>query len=1183
MNDRVNQYINGNFDYEGGTLFFSCARIELEVMPGTVYSGSFELEEESGDIVSGKVYSSEMRMQCVDDTFRAPKAEIEFTFDATRLDPSDVVQGEFYIISDKGEYVLPFVVNMVRDVMDSSMGNIKNLFHFTNLAKSNWEEACKVFAHPGFIEVLNGNEEKFKNLYRGLVTCEDVNRSLEEFLIGINKKQKIEYIPDKFQLKLENQGTQDVQVIKIERNGWGYTQLEVTVEGDFLHVEKGVLTDNDFLGNCCNYEIFVDGDLLHEGNNFANVIFSHPYGNFCVEVLVHKSTTHKKAVGLRRQKSMIYSLTRHYLDYRMMKLGQNKWLSLTQDLLSHRKNLEDDGVESALFEAQLLITQERYNEAKWILDHAFADEEELDAPLYCYYLYLTTLYNMDEVYTKEVAKKVQNIFERQSSDWRIAWLLLYLSKDLKKSATMKWNFCLQQIKNGCKSPIFYVEAIHLLNSHPELLMRLGTAEKYLIHFGVKNEILTSELIHQVVYIAGKTKEFDPYILKTLMMLYEKNAQDDILESICITLMKGNCTDERYFIWYEKGIQKHLQITKLYEYYMMSLNLNEDTELSKRVLMYFSYECTLEPERTAYLYAYVEKNKHKLTDLYEIYASQIERFLLKQLYAGKIDVHLAYLYQEVVVGRMMTPDNARQLAGLLLKHEIRVEDKRICRVVVLDERLKEPLIYPVEDGMALVELPGSDYTLLLEDWEGNRYFTTREYSTYCYFLPRKLMSSVSVYAADDLILNLYLCSGNKEYLIINEQNVRRYEFLERCDVIEEEYAKMIRMKLFSYYFEADDAVAFEEFMLRLTPDSIPKKDRAELVRYLAIRGYYNEAYQYILYYGPKQIDPKTIVRVCSARLEQEDAADETMTHVVYSAFERGKYNENLLYYLIKNYGGPLKKLRNIWKAAKDFALNSHEICEKIILQMLETKAYIGEEKSIFKDYALHGARADVELAYIAWNSYQYMVEDRIVDAFVFTDLETLYEKGEDIPNVCMLAYLKHHAENVRELPQQSKKVCSDFLHELIACEKIMMPYFLEYKEISDDVAALHNMTLVEYKGNPGSTVVIHYMVNQGEDSEGGYIREEMRNMYGGIFVKMFLLFFGESLQYYITEEYDNREQLTESGTVQKNDALSELSNDRYSMINDIAVANTLKDYATVRNLLSDYEKTKYLTEQLFTIQ
>ena len=213
----------------------------------------------------------------------------------------------------------------------------------------------------------------------------------------------------------------------------------------------------------------------------------------------------------------------------------------------------------------------------------------------------------------------------------------------------------------------------------------------------------------------------------------------------------------------------------------------------------------------------------------------------------------------------------------------------------------------------------------------------------------------------------------------------------------------------------------------------------------------------------------------------------------------------------------------------------------------------------------------------------MVEDRIVDAFVFTDLETLYEKGEDIPNVCMLAYLKHHAENVRELPQQSKKVCSDFLHELIACEKIMMPYFLEYKEISDDVVALHNMTLVEYKGNPGSTVVIHYMVNQGEDSEGGYIREEMRNMYGGIFVKMFLLFFGESLQYYITEEYENREQLTESGTVQKNDALSELSNDRYSMINDIAVANTLKDYATVRNLLSDYEKTKYLTEQLFTIQ
>ena len=134
-----------------------------------------------------------------------------------------------------------------------------------------------------------------------------------------------------------------------------------------------------------------------------------------------------------------------------------------------------------------------------------------------------------------------------------------------------------------------------------------------------------------------------------------------------------------------------------------------------------------------------------------------------------------------------------------------------------------------------------------------------------------------------------------------------------------------------------------------------------------------------------------------------------------------------------------------------------------------------------------------------------------------------------------------------------------------------------------ICAIAVLMLREYKGNPESSVVIHYIINREEEENGDYVREEMKNMYGGIFVKEFLLFFGETLQYYVTEAHSNKEQLTESGTIQKSDALSDGASDRYAMVNDIAIAATLKDYSTARELLEEYAKKEFMTESLFNLQ
>ena len=65
LSDKISRYLSGEFEYEGGSLIFSCSKIEINMKPGEIYTGSFTIEEQSGKDVEGKVYSTNMIVQCL--------------------------------------------------------------------------------------------------------------------------------------------------------------------------------------------------------------------------------------------------------------------------------------------------------------------------------------------------------------------------------------------------------------------------------------------------------------------------------------------------------------------------------------------------------------------------------------------------------------------------------------------------------------------------------------------------------------------------------------------------------------------------------------------------------------------------------------------------------------------------------------------------------------------------------------------------------------------------------------------------------------------------------------------------------------------------------------------------------------------------------------------------------------
>ena len=67
-----------------------------------------------------------------------------------------------------------------------------------------------------------------------------------------------------------------------------------------------------------------------------------------------------------------------------------------------------------------------------------------------------------------------------------------------------------------------------------------------------------------------------------------------------------------------------------------------------------------------------------------------------------------------------------------------------------------------------------------------------------------------------------------------------------------------------------------------------------------------------------------------------------------------------------------------------------------------------------------------------------------------------------------------------------------------------------------------------------------------------------------------------------EEHDGREKLSVEGTLKKSDTDREYQGSRFNRINDFVIAVTLQEHERAAKIVSEYEETAFLTEQLFTL-
>lgn len=1180
-------------------LEISCQNIELSAEPGEIVEDSFAIHA-ADKYTEGKIYSSDTRMRVYENTFSGEETQVAYCFDGTSVEAGSSIRGEFVVISNRGEYTIPYKVSVQKPRLQSSLGTIKNLFHFTNLAQTNWEEAVALFYSRNFAMILHKSDKNAVMSYTGLTRNEGNQQNVEEFLIEISKKSQIVYNFDIEGFLLEDVQDSIVKSVVIKRSSWGYGCVNIWIKGDFISTIRQQLNNEDFVDNKCVFDIYIDASRLHEGVNSGAVIFSDACNEYTIPVDILMEEEPEKRTDHRKHRQAVCGMSSAYVDMRLDKITMTQWIHRFEKELGVLLEIDEDSILYNLYRVHLLITKERFNEAKWYLDmlEQRLSKEPSDIFQNCYYLYLTTLINCAEDYVKNVSDEIETIYANNALEWRLGLFVLQLNEDLIRNRELRWQFMEEMFENGCTSPMLLCEAVLLLLEHPTFLLKLDRFEENVLWHGARRQILKPELIEQLQYLAARKKEYSTLLVRILGEVYKSYGSPQTVASICHILILGDKKGVAYYPWYALGVEHSVRVTGLYEYYMMSLELDKygdikgSVEIPKMVLMYFAYQSNLDYELNAFLYAYVIKNRDKYPDLEQSYRIAIERFVVDQIKLGHINENLAYLYKNMLAPQMVMDDTAYAFTPLLFMHRIYVDNPKVKNIVVIHEKVNGESSYPVVNCVCMIPIYGSEYKLFLQDENGNRFTKSIHYENKQLMEPKEQIGYISGYMQGRLSFDIYLCEVDKNYITISHENVRRFKSLAESPQVVENFKKEIRTKLLRFYYDNDMIGELDAFLEDVEADEMEAAERAEFIKYLISRGMFDKAYYWLKSFGVADVEPKSVARLVSKRLISKDYEyDEFLVNVAHYIYKNMKYDENILRYLMINYDGRASELRKLWKSAVDLELDAKLILERILRQIVYTGIAIQDRDSMLTAYVQYEDHDALLVNGILLNiAYEYFVYEAITNSEVFDILYQKYIKRELTDRVCKLALLKFWAENIQnmEIPED---VARSFISELLN-EEVYFPFYVNLVEMVPELHYMKNSIFIEYRTQPQSQVYIHYAYDDGTVDEGSYEIRDMKEMYDGIHVSIFQLFHGETIQYYITENYLEEngvvtEHVTQSGTLSGMSETSAMSgrqgaDDRFSILNDILLSISLHDEMTAQQLTEDYVYQDYCVRELFKV-
>lgn len=1177
---RIGQIAAGRFNGTKPILAFSEETIDLSVIEGRSEAGSFVIESTNQIKICGIVYSTNPRMECLNPHFEGEKVRIRYQFNSKGLTEGDACEGKFVIVCNQIEYSLSFCARITRLYAEASTGAVKSLDDFTRLAASNWDEAYHLFYNRNFLNTIPYDNVYERLTYEGFACARPSGQNMEEFLIGVNKKQPVSISVDKSEEIFMASKEPQSGCFTITKDNWGYTEIRLRTDCEFIKLSKPVLTLDDFIGKTYLYEYIIDASAMHAGRNFGRIYIDGVYQSFTIDITagVRDDDGSISDIAVTKDiKECMVGIMELYTSFRLKRIVTGVWANETISILNHLHALVPDEHMYELMKAQAFIINRQRQEAKWILDDFKHSNPDKKAPIWGYYLYLMTLLEREPSYVDNMTHEVELIFYENPDSVLLFWVLLFLRDQYFDDSAGKLKDIKYWVLRGCSSPYLYIEAYYLISQDPYLIKELSVFELRILSWAVKEKALTKELagaIFEAVDLAGG---FDNRVYELLTAAYEICPEAEYVGIICSYLIKGHKNDTCFHKWFELGIENKLRLTGLYESYLLTMDDRQISPVPKIIQMYFSFDNKLPYRKLAVLYNNIIAAKETEPEVYHKYRKAMGRFAMDQAQLRHIDDNLAVLYEDMLELGFINEELSAAFSDIIYTHKLIVFDKRIVRAIIYQNEMKEPQIVPVTDQCAYFELFSNDYVILFEDSRGYRYVKSISYRL------QRLMD-----AEKYLDRCISLSPDRPQYIVSHFKHVRDYSDFTKddlklfkpvfyCESFSDSYKAVMGYRILKYCQLHDYEDYVRPFLQSINFDTLQKDARKYLIDMLVSNRLYEKAYDMAMEYGIDMLAAASKVVLCENALKVQHADDDFMVQLAISAFKTGKYSDLVLKYLCENYTGPTDELINLWHAADKFSISSMKLDERILEQGIYTQIEPEKISDIFMEYYKRAGNEKLILAYISLVAHGYLHSGGCKADFIFDIIEKRFIGNRTLNDACQLALLKHFAEKT-DITQAELEI-EDTLLKYYIYNNMYFDFFarLDYRLL--EKYFLYDKAFLQYESTPGAHVVLHY--SRDEDGEE-FNSEDMVEMYDGIYVKTFVIFFGELIRYYITEEHDNSIEVKESNRLTCNNIPGDNDHSRYNLINEMIISDTLSDETTLKSNIDEYKRLDAATKQLFKL-
>lgn len=1175
MRKRIYRISEDKFDDKKPNIESSDSEIVEEFYEGAGFKGVFSISSTNDVVNQGMVYSNNPYIKLLTPQFKNSPAGINYEIEDHNFHAGDVLEGKFTILCYGVELDIPYRFTCVARPLASGSKAVDSLADFAQIAQHNFAEAQRLFYSDDFADFIKTLDVDTRLLYKGYRGGLQTPISLDEFMVAANLKERMSFdISDKEAVFYGLTGNVKCE-IELTRTTWGYINVEVSCDEEWVSVERTSITSDYFLGSVFNMNYYIHTDKMHAGLNFATISFD--FNNIHKELKIMATCLaedEEPEYEIHNLKRIHLALTRKYEEYRLRRITTGQWCNETVELLDSLMTEDEDYNNSLLlYKALCYIANKQKQEALWIISDLKRTIANKRSAEWAFLLYLCTLIEPEESYVNRLTEDVELIFRDHSYDLQIFWCLLFLREEYVKNPAAKLKAISNWVKDGYDTPFLYIEAYYIFLQNPYLLADMNAFTLKILNWARKRGAITKDVAIAFVQALGDCKEYSPRIMAILEEAYRVYPDMHLLLDIVTYLLNTNCVGAEFFKWYKMAVDENLHITGLFEAYINSLALDSIDPMPTVVTMFFKYNNSLDYERLALLYANIILNEKNDPNTYKQYEKAIEVFSLEQMKEGRIDDNLAICYQRLLEVGIIDEASARVIAPYAFMKKIAPFNDNIRRVLVYHEAYSNPIIAMVENNVAYLSIPDGNCWVFLEDRKGNLIANINAYAiTDVLDVSEHFVRLIELSKGDmNFVVSDFATRGDDLKLKLSDvDNIQL--FINAPDV-----SATFKRKYYGQFIEFLNTHGREEIILS---HLLAKADLSLLnsdvlggvCEVLIAHDKLEEIYTIITQNNGMKVHPSTLKRVVDYIIAKEGfESNDFLILLSEYLLEKGLYTSNTINYLTRTYLGPTDMMMKIFEKGVEYNCDMALFAERLLIQTLYRDELPDGIQQVFELYFARKNNKMIVEAYLTYVAHQYLCQDKLVSDRAVAYMFDWYLKRSKINESMRIALMKFLCIQGM-LEEREKKV----LDELLGYSILRNQYFGFYTKCDKELQIkyhLYDKYFVEYQANHKDDIYISYELNDSKVEE-----EELIEMYDGLFVKQFVLFYGDELKYKI---------LTATGDVLLEAVASPADSgfdsikSRFSMMNEINRLRIYKEDQALKNAMIEYQGLDVVTRELFT--